>query len=507
MTGFSVYLPFLKTHLDLTNTQLSLLNFTRSLFGVIGMLFMNKALMHFEIRRVVTASMLVAAVAFITYGLSHFFPGVLFASALAGTAYGFGSMIPVSILISRWFHTHRGLALGICMSATGVSAFVASPILTAIVERYSLKTAFWGEAVFIAAMAVVAWTLLRSKPSCLNLEPLGDESEQKTVSYAEYTAPQRLLWLMASGFLILGMAATNLPGNLSLLYQSVGYDSERIASIVSFFEISLAIGKCVSGELTDKIGPLKSCMLLFVLSVTGCTFCCFARAGGLTLAATAVILVGFGFSVASIAPSAFAARVAAEEDYPKTISRFQTCSTLGALLFAAVPGIIADRTGNYIATYILMTGTVVLAMIILQGTYHRIVCVESSSSRMSKIISLFSPSLLPERSNVLFLCVFCDNVCVIYFINERHIRCPKGDHPYEKACFSSSGFPDGSDRQYRSFCRIRHRRHVEPEERNTSGRRNRMLQRRCQFLQYGRLELHHTKRYGVLRTGILQHVS
>ena len=81
-------------------------------------------------------------------------------------------------------------------------------------------------------------------------------------------------------------------------------------------------------------------------------------------------------AVASIAPSAFALRVASEKDYPGILSKFQTSHTLGGLLFTTVPGIIADRTDSYVISYLIMLGAIVISSIILQRVYHWVVCVQ-----------------------------------------------------------------------------------------------------------------------------------
>ncbi len=372
-TGFSVYLPYMRSVLNFSNTQVSVLLFVRSLLSVIGMSFVNRFLKKYEVRRVVTVALLMAAVSFVIYGFSTSYIGCIFAAALSGAAYGFGSMIPVSILISRWFNEHRGLALGVCMASTGVSTFIASPVITWAVDTFSLRTSYLAEAAFVAVMCVLVWVLLRSMPSCLDLEPLGS-GEETAVAYASKTASGTRIAIMTAGFLMLGMAANNVASNLSLLYQSVGFDSDRIASVVAFFGISLAIGKCVSGLVVDKVGPYKSCGILFIISMAGCALCCTAGRTGLTIASTAVILIGFGMAVASIAPTSFALRVATEEDYPGILSKFQTSHTLGGLIFTTVPGIIADKTDSYVISYVIMLVLITVSSVVLQRLYHRIVC-------------------------------------------------------------------------------------------------------------------------------------
>lgn len=368
VTGFAAYLPYMISFNGLANVQISIIVFIRSLFGVLGMLFVNAFLRKFEIRRVVSAAMMVCALSFVMFGLSSSFYSYCVSAALVGTAYGFGSMIPASILISRWFNEHRGLALGICMASTGVSTFVASPIITAMVENISLSGSFFIEAGFILVAGIVVWILLRSMPSCMDLEPLGAEHEEKQ-QYAQKTAAKPLYLAMAFGWLLLGAAANNLHSHLSVLYQSVGFSSGQISMVISLFGISLAIGKCACGELSDKIGVSRTCTILFLISAVGTGLCCMARVGNFLLACAAAMMVGFGMAVATVATSTYALGISAEKDYPKMVSRFQTMQTLGGLVFATFPGYLADRTGDYVIAYVIMFGFVVASAVILQMFY------------------------------------------------------------------------------------------------------------------------------------------
>lgn len=369
VTGFAAYLPYLISIKHLANVQVSIIVFIRSFFGVMGMLFVNSFLRKYEIRRVVSVSLLVCAISFAAFSLSNGFAGYCLSAIIAGIAYGFGSMIPVSILISRWFNDHRGLALGICMASTGASTFIASPIITSMVEHWSLQISFIAEAVFVFVITIVVYLLLRSMPSCLDLEPLGADTEEAVQTYANKTASKPMFLAMTVGLLLLGAAANNISGNLSVLYQSVDFTSRQISTVVSIFGISLAFGKCAYGQLSDKMGVFHSCNILYLASIVGAGLCCAARFGTFHVACVAAALVGIGCASASVATSTYAVEVATEKDYPKTVSRFQTTQTLGGLLFATVPGIIADVSGDYVIAYIMMFLFILVGAVVLQSFY------------------------------------------------------------------------------------------------------------------------------------------
>ena len=83
---------------------------------------------------------------------------------LAGVSYGLGAMLPASILMLRWFSSRRGTAIGICAAGTGISAVVFSPILSALIERFSLRVCFYFEALVSLLAAGLVFLLIRESP-------------------------------------------------------------------------------------------------------------------------------------------------------------------------------------------------------------------------------------------------------------------------------------------------------------------------------------------------------
>lgn len=371
-TGFSAYQPYLISIGGLTNTQASTVVLLRNLFGLLGMLVTTPLIRRFEVRRLVTFAMVLCGISFIIYGLSDGFGGYCAASSLAGCAFGLGGMIPASVLITRWFREHRGLALGICMAATGLSVIVASPFITIVVENFSLSASFTAEAVFVFAAAVVVYLLLRSRPACLNTEPIGAEHEGVERSFAQHKSPKGLYMCMMVGILLFGMPGNTLYSHISVLYQSTGFKSMDISWLLSVFGIALTIGKCVYGQIADKIGTYRSSWILYALTAVGTAFCCMARNGNFVIAAAGVVLMGFGLAVTTVSISMYAAGVTIEEDYSATVTRFQVLSTLGALVFGVVPGMIADTMGDYVPAFAIMLILVIISACILQFTYHQI---------------------------------------------------------------------------------------------------------------------------------------
>lgn len=368
-TGFSAYQPYLIHIGGLTNTQSSTIILFRNLFSLIGMLCTSRLIARFEVKRVIGVAMLICAASFFTYGLASSFPAYCLASALAGCSLGTGGMIPASLLISRWFNKHRGLAIGICMSATGLSSLIAAPLITYMAEHLSMRTAFFVEATFILIAAAVVYNLTRSNPSCIQAQPIGSQMVDATMVYAAHNASKGLYFSMMLGIFLFGIPGNTLYSHISVLYRTNGFSSAQISTLLSIFGVALAAGKCTYGLIADKIGTYRASWILYSLCLGGNALNCLAGNGNYVTACIAVSVMGFGLAVTAVSISMYAARISTQEAYPRTLTRFQMLSTGGTILFGTVPGMIADRTGSYVPAFALMFLFGVTAALLLQISY------------------------------------------------------------------------------------------------------------------------------------------
>lgn len=374
-TGFSAYQPYLLSMRGLSNTQSSTMLMIRSLFSLLGMAITTKMITKFGVRRLITGAMALDAAAFLIYAFVPGWPGCYLGAALCGAALGTGGMVPASILISRWFNEHRGLALGICMSATGLSAFAASPAILFLVERFSLRTAFVVEAIFILAATLIVYTFTYSNPSCLNTVPVGEKKEEESLisrTFAAHTTDKLLMILFMLGILIFGMPANTLYSHISVLYSGEGFSPRQVSVLVSIMGLSLASGKCAYGWIADRIGMMKASGLLYVMTSAGALLCTLAGNGSFAVAAAAVILMSFGLAVTSVSISMYSSKVATEEEYNNTVTILQFLSALGGLLFGKIPGMVADYTGSYIPAYLVMFILSAAGALVTTQVYRRI---------------------------------------------------------------------------------------------------------------------------------------
>ena len=375
--GFSVYLPFIMAQRGLTNAQTSSLVTLRCLVSFFAMLSIGGFYRVFSIRVGTAVAAGCAGAAFLLYSAAGNYRTFCVGAAVSGLSYGFGSMIPVSILMARWFVKHRALALSICATGSGIATVVLPPVTTRLVEGLSMAAAFRIEAVFIFVLTAVIFLLLRNDPAEKGLVPYGQAPVPETSAVADGpAAPSRSLTprMWALMFLVsLSMGGLANPGfsHLSVLYSSNGFPAMGVAVLISGTGLMITLGKLLYGETTDRIGGQRSSLLFGAILLAGHVLCCLAFTGSMALGVINVICLGIGYPIATIGPSVWAGDMSSPDNYPKVVRRLQVIYAGGALLFASVPGLLADRFGgSYIPAYILFSAFLSLSLVFLALAYR-----------------------------------------------------------------------------------------------------------------------------------------
>ncbi len=366
-SAFSVYQPYMIQAGNLTNTQGSTILTVRSLAALFSLFFVDKFLRRTDIRLGALIALIGCTLSFVLFAVSHSFLGYCAAAAVAGVSYGLGGMIPVSMLIDRWFVSHRAFALGICAAGTGVATIIAPPLLTALMEVTSVATAFFAEAAFIAVAAVTVFLLLRNRPEEMGLSALASEeaAAKAAVPAREGGTNRSAMPYMLAAFVMIGAIANPGFSHLSVLYKTEGFDAMHVSFLISFVGAALTVGKCVYGRIADKLGSYKSGLVFFSLLVAGEGLSCFAGKTGFGVAMTAMFCLGLGLPLSTVGLSVFAKELSSSVEYAKTLKRLQMAYMIGSLLFGPVPGMIADATGSYVPAYVLLSVCAAASMVLV----------------------------------------------------------------------------------------------------------------------------------------------
>ena len=139
---FTVYQPHLLLVHGFTNAQGSWITTVRSLFALLSMLTVDQLCRRLGLRNTMVLGMGCFVGSYLLFGFAHSFSAYCGGAVLSGLAYGYGGMIPLTLVISRWFPTGRGFALGMAAAGSGISTIFAPPLITGAIQALGLSAAF-----------------------------------------------------------------------------------------------------------------------------------------------------------------------------------------------------------------------------------------------------------------------------------------------------------------------------------------------------------------------------
>ena len=368
INAFTAFQPQLILLRNFTNTQASLITTIRSVFCLLSLIAAGKFCKRIGEKNTMVLGILSFTLSCVIYGMTDSLLSNLFAAALCGLAYGFGGVVPVTLILTRWFREHKGLALGISASGSGVASIVAPPLFTWLIKAFGLRIAFLCEALTgLLAFGVVLLSV-RNAPDH-QLEANREDSTQNGDSPILKSAGFPIEILLAA-FLI-GAPAGPGYSHLSVLYCESGVTPMLASVLISVLGVILVTGKIVFGHLCDLFGSRRTSMLTFVSLILGMLFCYLVPADNLPLTALGIVLSGFGLPLANVGLSMFATEFSAQESFQHNLQTITVIYMLGQLAFGPFPGRIADCTGSYTGAYLVFAILSFLSMLLTFHAYHR----------------------------------------------------------------------------------------------------------------------------------------
>lgn len=383
--AFSICLPFIiKVH-GFSNTQISLLATMKSVTSLLAMFAADRYYGRLGLKKGIALAMLSASLSFFIYGISSTPLLYCAASALSGISYAMGGMIPASLLIRQWFPLKPAAALGIAASGSGIGSVLGPVTLLFLIENFGLSSAFLAQALAVAAVTLPIVALIRENtPEHTGIETASvedfPETEVSSGSSRDCIHGGTLLHnrlgrreqlrILCGSFLIgvLGLTGFNY---LSLLYTSAGHSAATVSFFLSLMGILLIAGKCSFGWIADRAGSFRTAALFCLFLCIGQLLCCFAPQSGRLLFGITFLFLGMGLALASVGLSIMASDFCQVGNYATVLKNYQLSYALGGLVSSAVPGMLADRTGSYLPSYILFFILSIALFLFIIPVYRR----------------------------------------------------------------------------------------------------------------------------------------
>ena len=336
---------------------------------------------HYTIRQI-TCALSIAAVAKLFFTKNSrivmFFMGVLSASAyflmsvstqvwhwyFAAVMLGIGMNCFTVVLptaLSNWFHSHKGLVVGLSMSASGVGGALYSPISSALITAYGWRTTAVITGVIGFVMVTLGSLFFHITPEKLGLKPYGEKAEVKSAEGTAETKKNVPNWaLVCALFALLSVNSyTQLNNQIPTFAQAIGYPLAVGALLTSGSMIGNIVGKLLSGALTDRYGVYRAIEFSLLMTFVSMLLFLFGSQYQVVMQ-IASVCYGLIYALGTTVPSLLFLDLYGKDHSRPKVQLSQTLSYFVMALTSFLFPFIFDMTGTF--TPVFLGGAVLCAV-------------------------------------------------------------------------------------------------------------------------------------------------
>ncbi|WP_423800860.1 MFS transporter [Neobacillus sp. SAB-20_R2A] len=270
-----------------------------------------------------------------------------------GMALAGAGMIPVSVLITNWFHTKRGLSLGIALSGTGFGSMILSPLVTWIITDYGWRTAYLtiGILILVVLIPLIVF-VIKLSPADKGLLPLGEEkasnmmAKKESVGVTQKEAFKTVsFWVLCLGIVVGGVVVNSMIINLVPYLTDIGTTAQHAALLLSVASAMVIVAKLLVGRLYDKIGLIKT--LVFIVASDIICFLFLMKGNLLIPGILYTVFSALGSTAVTVTPAYLTAALFGEKEYSAKYGAVSLFTSLGAAIAPIVSGLIYNINHSY----------------------------------------------------------------------------------------------------------------------------------------------------------------
>jgi MFS family permease len=306
---------------------------------------------------------------------------VLYFGVIIGIGVGMGSMIPIQSSLAFWFERHRASAMAIVISASGVSALIAAPLLAKIIDFTGNWRMGWiAVAITAVAAAVIAAVGVINKPEDIGQHPDGIEPSAAKIAANAILHPSRVYqsktsWSVRNALrtrswwlLVAGSFAFLTPFNIAMGHGVVhlldlGHGKELASFSVGLVVMCSIVGRLLGGWLGDRVEPRFIWSFSLAMMFAGVIL---LRNGSSTSVIYAyAATMGFGFGASYVCMITLVGNYFGVKSYAQIMGLLIPMGTVLAALSPVLAGIAYDKYGSYeiafhVAMAIALLGTLIM---------------------------------------------------------------------------------------------------------------------------------------------------
>lgn len=373
----SLYLPFIEEQDFVSASAGSLTITVRCVAAFLATFVVVKFYDRVSLRLGLCLSTLVAAAGVALTGIGGSLFIYYLGAVLMGIGFTMAGVVPSALLLKNWFRGRLGLATGISSAGSGLASMVFSPVFSKIILRRSLRAALMVQAGLMAFFALLLFLLVRDNPEQMGRAPYGESGtggkagrSAAARGVCEKSPSTRVFVVLAVMMTFVGGVSTTGSSHLCILNTSCGYSADTAARALSLFSFMLIVGKLTAGAMADAIGSRKAGITLMMAYFVACLLTWGMDGQALFWSVAMALVLGWGGSAFALFPPLWSAETAPPRDYARVLQWMQRFFNFGGIVMSPLPGLIADKAGEYRSSFMLLAAAMVGASLLLQWVYR-----------------------------------------------------------------------------------------------------------------------------------------
>lgn len=289
---------------------------------------------------------------------------------LAGLGIGIAYNV-ITATVSTWFPDKKGLCSGCLMMGFGGSALILGNAADALFKSslgWRATYVILGAAI-CAVLVVAAFALRRPAPQMVLPQPKAAKAAgTEAFERRDYTSAQMLcrpaFWMAFVAIAFLAAVGSSVISFAKDLALSVDASEALAVSLVGVLSVCNGLGRILIGAVFDAIGRRRTMLLANVITIFAAAVTLLAVSiGSLPLCITGLCLTGMSYGSCSTITAAFTSAFYGMKHFSTNMA-FMTFNVMGGSLIATVSNKVLEVTGGYTATFMMLLGLTVAALIL-----------------------------------------------------------------------------------------------------------------------------------------------
>jgi predicted MFS family arabinose efflux permease len=323
---------------------------------------------RFPPRRIILPSILIFSLALAS--LSRLGPNIrqfYFTFFILGLVANGTAQFAYARTVLSWFHKHRGLALALVLTGSGVGSILIPPLIQWTIAHHGWRNAY----ILLGGIALLGLPLtallVRNQPDGVIAKADRPAVDGATIALA---LRSRTFWILACIIMLSAFSENGLVTNLAAILTEHRISAQSAALALSVRGGAGIIGRLCVGFLIDRFSPQRIQTFVLLLSAIGVLVLAFAGTSPVALIGAAILGVGLG-SEADVAPYLLA-HYFGRRNFSVLYGLTWTAYAIGGATGPMAIGYWYDRAGFYQPRFIVYLSCVAFAAVAMSLLLRRV---------------------------------------------------------------------------------------------------------------------------------------